>query len=82
VRRDEFPPVVLDHMERRTDDPAALMEIRRLRAIPNCCGSEDGDLAVGVDLGVAESVMVKAWRCNTCGVITITDSGTTTNPGA
>ena len=33
MTRDSYiPPVVLDHMEARTDDPAALAEIARLRA--------------------------------------------------
>lgn len=43
------------------------------RRLPGCCGSEDGDLAYGVDPGGTSDTMVEAWRCNTCGVVTITD---------
>lgn len=38
---------------------------------PNCCGSEDGVLACGVDSGTKEEAMVHVWKCNSCGVITV-----------
>lgn len=39
--------------------------------MPNCCGSEDGQLSVGVDAGIDGEAMVHVWKCNTCGVMTI-----------
>ena len=43
------------------------------RCLPKCCGSEDGDLFYGVDPAKSgSSTMIEMWKCNTCGVITIT----------
>ncbi len=39
--------------------------------IPNCCGSEDGELIYGVDSAQSGDAMVTVWACNTCGCFTI-----------
>ena len=44
------------------------------RILPSCCGSEDGDLLYGVDPARGITVMIEAWMCNTCGILTITNS--------
>ena len=41
---------------------------------PNCCGSEDGDVVYGVDPGIQTEVVIQVWKCNTCGVVTYTDT--------
>lgn len=46
------------------------MIAERSRRLPSCCGSEDGDLRIGIDPGPG-GAMVEVWRCNTCGVLTV-----------
>jgi hypothetical protein len=39
--------------------------------LPSCCGSEDGDLVVGIDPGPDAEAMVHVWKCHTCGTMTV-----------
>ena len=41
------------------------------RRIPNCCGSEDGELTYGIDFAQSGDAMIEIWACNTCGVLTV-----------
>jgi hypothetical protein len=45
---------------------------QELMHLPNCCGSEDGELFTGIDITIY-CVLVTIWHCNTCGVNTITE---------
>lgn len=42
---------------------------------PSCCGSEDGEVIVGVDPAErGQYAVVTIWACHTCGVFTIVDA--------
>lgn len=41
------------------------------RRLPNCCGSEDGELTYGIDSTQSGDAMVEIWQCHTCGVLTV-----------
>lgn len=40
------------------------------RRLPSCCGSEDGDLHIGVDPAPGGAT-AEVWHCNACGVMTV-----------
>jgi len=45
-----------------------------LERYPKCCGSEDGEVLVGVDSTPDADAMVTVWKCNSCGLYTILSS--------